>query len=256
MAGKYSIDIGGVSAGWVMSAEGGGATSDVVTEKIGPDVLRRHETIALTFGTGMSNMTGEAGGKAHSRREFTGALITELGIPALDAASKAPAHMTVKLLAEATHDVPSPRGVLPAAPPVQEPWDSSSFRLTIDGLDCSRVNKIEALTVKQKVVEHAVGEAAPVETPKLVVTLSSMTAESWDKWHKDFVIKGNDTDDKEPRSATLEYLAPDRSKVLGSVTFHGLGIFKVTPEKVESHGDKILSVTVEMYCEKITAKFA
>src|SRR5262249_1570363 len=41
-AGRIALDIGGVPAGWIESAEGGHATSDVVTEKAGVNVVRKN----------------------------------------------------------------------------------------------------------------------------------------------------------------------------------------------------------------------
>ena len=37
VSGKYGIELDGIMAGWVSSVEGGHATSDVVSEKVGPD---------------------------------------------------------------------------------------------------------------------------------------------------------------------------------------------------------------------------
>src|SRR6516162_9973556 len=59
-AGKFALDIGGVPAGWIESAEGGHATSDVVTEKVGVNAARKnmgtvvYEPITITCGVGMS----------------------------------------------------------------------------------------------------------------------------------------------------------------------------------------------------------
>ena len=92
-----------------------------------------------------------------------------------------------------------------------------NFRLKLDGLDtaCARVNKIEALTIKQKVVEDPVGEhrdyqkvPASIEYPNLVVTFSEAFADDVYKWHEDFVINGNNAQDKE-KGGSLEFLSPD-----------------------------------------------
>src|SRR5438105_15652992 len=61
VAGKYGVELDGIMAGWVWSAEGGHATSDVVLEKIGPDHIQKkhiagvkYEDITISCGTGMS----------------------------------------------------------------------------------------------------------------------------------------------------------------------------------------------------------
>ena len=60
------------------------------------------------------------------------------------------------------------------------------------------MNKIEALVVKQKVIENGVGEQrdyekvpGSVDIPNLVITLSESHAQEFYRWHEDFVIKGN-----------------------------------------------------------------
>ena len=64
------------------------------------------------------------------------------------------------------------------------------------------------------------------------------------------VIKGNNGDDKE-KGGTLEYLTPNLQEVLFTLTFQHLGIFKLTPEKVESGSENIRRLKAEMYCEDI-----
>ena len=60
-AGRFALEIDGAHAGWLHSAEGGHATSDVVTEKVGADMIQKkhlagvkYEDISISCGTGMS----------------------------------------------------------------------------------------------------------------------------------------------------------------------------------------------------------
>src|SRR5438477_6674216 len=127
-AGKYAVEVGKVTAGWVQSVEGGHATSDVITEKVGPDHIQhkhiagvKYEDITVNCGTGMSKgfynwikdsfdlkysrkngaiISADYNGKEHSRLTFTNGLITEIGFPALDAGSKDPAKMSIKFSPE------------------------------------------------------------------------------------------------------------------------------------------------------------
>jgi len=146
---------------------------------------------------------------------------------------------------------------------IQKKWLPSNFKLHIDGLDgaCSRVNKIEAITVKQKVVENPVGELrdfqkepAVLEIPNLVITFPESHSEEFYKWHEDFVIKGNNGDDKE-KNGSLEFLTPNLSEVLFTITFKHLGVFKLTPEKVESASENLRRLKAEMYCEEMEFNF-
>jgi phage tail-like protein len=289
VAGKYGIELDGVMAGWVWSVEGGHATSDVVVEKMGPDKIQRkhignvkYEDITITAGTGMSKafyqwiqdtldrkysrknraiIAADYNGKEVSRMTFTNALITEIGMPALDAASKDAAKMTIKFKPELTRFVSSKGQVIKGAldSKVQKKWLPANFRLKIEGLDEAtlRVTKIEALVIKQKVVESSAGERrdsgkepAALEVPNLVITLPESHADAVSKWHEDFVIKGNNAQDKE-KTGTLEYLTPDLKTVLFTLTFSKLGIFKLAPEKVEAGNEQIRRFKAEMYFEDI-----
>src|SRR5687768_9401445 len=129
-AGRHAIELDGVNAGWLFSADGGHATSDVVTEKVGADRLVhkhlagvKYEDFTLQCGVGMSKafytwmkdsfdrkysrkngaiIMADYDYKERSRQSFTNALITEIGFPALDAASKDAAKMTLKFSPETT----------------------------------------------------------------------------------------------------------------------------------------------------------
>ncbi|MSP60389.1 MAG: hypothetical protein EXR72_08615 [Myxococcales bacterium] len=289
-AGKYALELDGINAGWLHSVEGGHATSDVVSEKVGAGhTVHKHlggvkyEDISFSCGTGMSKgtyewikasfdhkyqrkngavLTADYDFNEHSRLTFFNAMPTEFGLPALDAASKDAAKMTIKVAPEYTRQTTSKGGASIAGkyankPGVQKKWLPANFKLQIDGLDCTRVNKIEAIVVKQKVVENPVGELrdyqkepAALETPNLVITFPESHADEFYKWHEDFVIKGNNGDDKE-KGGTLDYLDPSLKAVLFTLTFQHLGVFKLTPEKVESHSENIRRLKCEMYCEEI-----
>lgn len=285
-AGRFALEIDGQSAGWLESADGGDATSDVVLEKLGPDHIQhkhlagvKYEDITVNCGTGMSRgfydwiktgfdkqfirkkgavVSSDYSGRPISRMEWSNALIREVGFPACDAASKDAAKMTVKITPEFTRRAAATQGPLGSGRPmVLKKWLSANFRLKIDSLDCSRVNKIEAVTVKTVLAENFVGEirsyqAVPthLEVPNLVVTTAESFAADFYRWHEDFVIKGNNGRDKE-KGGTLEFLTPDLKESLFTLTFYGLGIFKLTPEKVEAGSENIRRLKAEMYCQNI-----
>ncbi len=287
---KHALELDGVVVGWLESVEGGDATADVVTERVGPDhVQRKHlagvkyEDVTVTCGAGMSSAfyqwvrdsldrrytrrngairTADTRSRELSRLNFTNALISEVGFPALDAASKDALTMTIKFAPEYTRIVRPERGGLIKPGPgkgAQKKWLPANFRIRIDGLEeaCARVSQIEALVIKQKVTERAIGdvrdyqkEPATVEIPNLVITLPESHAKPVYDWHEDFVIRGNNSDDKE-KGGTLEYLAPNLTDALFTLTFKGLGIFRLTPVKVESGREQIRRVKAEMYCEEM-----
>ena len=294
---KYGIELQHTFAGFVKEATGGDATADVVVEKLGSDHLTKkhlgplkYEEVSFKCGTGMSkelykwidtgfNQTSHSRGREDgalifadydnmevSRLTWTFGLITELGMPALDASSKDSAMMSIKFMPETTRKTWGGGGklVVPADAAKQKKWLPSNFRLRIDGCEagCAKVNKIEALTIKQKVTENAIGEQrdyqkepTSVEIPNLVITLAESHADEFYRWHEDFVIKGNNGEDHE-KGGTLEYLTPNLQEVLFTLHFFHLGVFKVSPDKMEATGEPIRRLKVEMYCEDIRFDFS
>src|SRR6266542_2854594 len=116
-AGYYALDMDGKFAGWLQSTEGGSALAEVVNEKVGTDkIVHKHiggvsyEDISVSMGTSMTKsfyewlqssvdhqtkrvtsgavITADYNFKEVGRLNFYNALITELGFPAVDAASK------------------------------------------------------------------------------------------------------------------------------------------------------------------------
>jgi hypothetical protein len=120
------------------------------------------------------------------------------------------------------------------------------------------VNKIDALTITQRIVSSGAGESRYAQTgaelllemPNLAITLPEVDSEAFRRWHEDFVIKGNNGDDAE-KNGTLEYLGPNLKDVLFTLTFRHLGIFKLTPEKFDAERENIRRLRAEMYCEEI-----
>src|SRR5262245_5412345 len=116
----FGVEFNGILVGWV---------TDVVDEKNSPDNRDKRTDIYLQCGTGMKKafydwINDAIAGKhpkkdgtivtatdtytATARLAFSAALLSEIGFPALDASSKDPAQMTVRLSPRATHAVPLP----------------------------------------------------------------------------------------------------------------------------------------------------
>jgi len=282
--------------------DGGHAVGDVITEKLAGDWLERkhlgnvkYEDISFDCGTGMSNelydwintgfnqsFNGPAGRKDGavisadydykeiSRLNWFNGILSEFSMPALDGASKDAAKMKIKITPETTRKVVGSGGSILGSgaqsnAAKQKKWTCANFALRIDGIseeNLKRVSKIDAITVKQKTVEHQVGEmrdyekeAVSVQIPNLVITIAESHAEEFYKWHEDFVVKGNCGQDAE-RGGHLDYLQPNMDpNALFTLTFFNLGIFKMSPEKVEAGQESIRKVKVEMYCEDVRFKY-
>lgn len=289
-SGRYELALDGVNAGFATAIAGGGAYADVISEKVGPDkVVHKHlagvkyEEITLSAGTGMSpafygwikdSMAGkhtrkngavialDYDGKHVSSLNFSNGLISEIGFPALDATSKDPARLHVTFAPESTRRVAGSGGVVTTHETHQNAkrWLASNFRLRIDGFDVTRVNKIEAFTLKQKIIESSVGEQRDyqkeptnIETPNLVITLPESHADAFYKWHEDFVIKGNNGQDKE-KNGSLEYMAPNLASTYFTLNFKNIGISRI--EAVDGSGDSIRRVKVTLYVEQASFDFS
>src|SRR6266568_81890 len=239
-AGRFALEIDGQFAGWIESVEGGHATSDVVGERAERESIQRKHIAGVKY-------------EELSRIDWADALITEVGFPACDAASKDAAKMTIKFSPEttrmSTRTGASAGGVYSGGlkAQVQKKWLPANFRLQIAGLEaaCTRVNKIEAIVVKQV----ASAGAPRWQVSNLVVTLPERDADLFSKWHEESV-KGGAGAGKET-GGTLVYLTPDLKEHIFTLTFRGLGISKVIPEKVEAGSENIRRVKAEMYCQDI-----
>lgn len=284
-AGKYALELDGVTAGWLQSASGGDAEGEVVQETIGADqIVRKHiaavhyTDIELSCGAGMETSiydwlastiehkfvrkdgavsSLDFNSKEVARLNFFNAVVREIAFPALDAASKDQATLTVTVAPEYARRV---KGSGAKSSSVgtkgKKPWFPSTFRLTIDGIDGKGVSKVEPIVVTQTVAESAIGELrefekepAHLELGDLVVTVAESKAADFVAWHNDFVIKGNNGTDAE-KTGTLEFLTSDLKQVLFTLELKGLGIFKLVRE-AGAAAEGISKLRASMYCEEL-----
>jgi hypothetical protein len=293
-AGKYGLELGGNMAGWVLSVEGGGAVGEVVTEAVGPDLTAKKHIANIKFedlktevGTEMSRpfyqwikdttdgkhprmdgsvLTANYDFAVTSELTFSQALITEVDFPALDAASKEAAKMTVKFSPQQTRFKQGAGGKVASSSAkidanALKRWAPSNFRITIDGVDCTRVSKVESVSIKQKVAQDQIGvfrEPSKLPTAfeysNIVVTLPESSARSWYDWHQSFIIDGK-RDQANEKTGKIEFLSPNMQEVLFTLDLKQVGIFRLTPDKGEP-GDAIRRVKAEMYVERIDFSFS
>lgn len=280
--GRFALELDGVRAGWLVSASGGNAEGVVVVEPSGTEgVIRkriggvRYADVELSVDTRLSKQLSGwlAGmiGRKHvpkdgavlfvdfnarevGRLEFFNALIREVSFPAVDATSKEPAKLTIKVAPELTREAKG-TGTQVMAPPSQAGRVAlaSNFRLSIEEVDCARVTGIGPITIKQKIAETEVGgrvDLEPtgfVEIGELVVTVAGDGAD-FVAWHKDFVVNGSASATE--KTGKLELLAPDMKTVLFTLTFAGLGIFNLKHENVEV--ERVPRLRAWIYCEEVS----
>jgi hypothetical protein len=203
--------------------------------------------------------------KVRHIRAFQDALLTEIGFPACDGAAKDAAFMSLKFQPWTVRNKKGDDSTVDnPADMAQKHWHPSDFRFVIDGLDkaCAKVSKIDAINIKQTVVRDHIGqerdyfeEPGKIEFPNIKIILSEEYSHDFFAWHEDFVINGNNEEEKH-KSGSLVYLNRNRQKELLTLTLSGLGIFKISAAARENNKDEIARVTVECYCENVVSKFA
>lgn len=285
--GSYFLTLDGVKCGFVKSVDGGEISAEVINEPAGPDYFvkkhigqpkygdfqvqvgfsmtkKMYEWIAQSWTQAHPRANGsivalDSNSNAVSERQFTQALLTETTIPAIDSSSKEPSYLTVKLAPETIRMLKggSKSSASENGQNEQKMWLPCNFRLQIDGLDCSRVSKIDSFTVKQTASSKDIGDArdyakepGKVEFPNLKITLPEASAQSWTAWHEDFVLKGNNDQMKE-KNGTLTLLSPNRKEELLRIQFFNMGIFRLQNDKTETGAESIRHVVAELYVEKM-----
>lgn len=196
-----------------------------------------------------------------ARREFFNALISDVTIPTLDGSSKDAGYLTVTIAPEQiAHKTDS--GKLQSATSKQKLWLTANFRLELDGLDTTKVSKIDSFTVKQQIIEFREGEQripqrlpGKLEFPNLVVTFASASGPSWLSWFEDFVVKGNNGDDKE-KSGRIVFLAPNLKDELGSIDLFHVGIYQLDDGVFDPVNEPSALMRAYLYVERMKLNVA
>jgi hypothetical protein len=290
VSGNFMFELQGVKCGFIKSVGGGGISAPVVEEKVGPDYfVKKHigqpqyEDFEMQIGFSMTKavyewvqnswkqnymrkdgaiIAADYNLNAKSQRDFFHALITETSIPACDGSSKDPAYMTLKFAPEYTRYKKASGKVQGEINGLnQKMWLPSNFRLEIAGIDCSRVNKVEGLTIKQTTVTDDLGDArdqakepGKLEFPALKFSLAEVTAQPLLDYFETFVIKGNNEETQE-KSGALIFLSANREKELARVNFYNMGIYKLSPDKSEANDDKVKRISCEWYVERMEFEY-
>lgn len=177
-----------------------------------------------------------------TERAFSNALISETAFPALDAASKEPATLTVRFSPETITPKPGTGKLTLGSLGKQKLWQTSNFRLEIEGLETGKVKAIDSFSI----IRPSGPEPAKIDFPDLKISIAEPLAQSWIDWHADFVVKGNH-EDKHEKNGKILFLAPDLKTQLARVDLHNLGIFRLSTES--GGGSHAGLIKAELYCE-------
>jgi hypothetical protein len=280
-SGRAALELDGVDAGWLASVSGGDAEGVVVSETGTDGVIRKHiggvrytdielsvnvplrpplsDWVAGTIGQKRVGRNGairfvDADLREIARLDFSNALIREVTFQPLDAASKEPARVTMKLAPESTRRLKGTGQPIMPSVPVQRPIArASNFRLSIEGLDCKRVASIGPITIKQQIVETGAGggrvrlePGGSLDIGELAVAVAGDSPD-FIAWHNEFVVVGSPSASE--KTGTLELLAPDLKTAVSRLTFAGLGIFNLQHETGEA--ERLPRLRASMYCEEV-----
>ncbi len=288
-AGHFNLVLNGDNSGFLTKFEGLGIDAKVIEEASHSDYVKKHlgpvhyGEFSLQTGIGeflpLNAWIEQTADRKQPRRDgafvtstlkyakphtvaFQDALITAIEIPACDASAKEVGLMTLSIMPELTKWQLGAGEVAPNQPRARKSWLRSDFVLSIPGLDCSKVTKVDSLTIKQTVARNQVGQERDnqltpekIDYPNLEVTLPIGAAETWLAWHQSFVIDGKN-DDAQEKTGTLVFLSQNRKSTLMTLSFHNLGIFAVGADDQDDKSDnKVQCVKVKMYCERMTVDF-
>jgi hypothetical protein len=288
---SYALELEGASAGFPSSANGGYPAGTVVVGRTAPDpVLRKHiagvryEDINVSCGSGMSKELADwIGGmttakpsrksgaiytlddlssKTIARLRFYDALITAVELPELDTASNDKAELAFTITPDKT-EIQTDR--LPDIQPPQRASQKaclrSNFRMQLGGLDCSKVNKVDAIRISvlrnpaPAIMDEVTGFT--VDVSNISITLAQPSAKGFYEWFDDFVMKGKN-DRTKLKSGSLQLLSPDLREALFTFNLMDIGIYRIAPERSASSGrdGTIPRVRVDLYFEQMRLAFA
>jgi hypothetical protein len=283
-AGQIELALEGVRCGNLFSVEGGEISAEVVSIlAAGHPFPKKHLGVThyadfvVRFGFGLDDrlyhwVTRTLAGKLApqdgvitvrtaqailDQRRFQRGTLTEFTVPDLDALSKEPAFFTARIRPESIgreSSVTKPE--LPLGRPADHRWLSSGFRLSIDGLDCKRVRRIESFTVRQRSLTDSVGDQripaaqrSGLEFPHLRVFLGEAGASTWFDWHEDFVVKGH-CEEAQERKGVLAFFSPE-GKELAQLRCSNLGIFRLSWRTGVAGAEQLPLLVADLYCEQM-----
>ncbi len=204
-------------------------------------------------------------GRITDALEFRGARIREVTFDALDAASREPGRVTVKLSPQtAAHQTYNPPSAAPSGWNVsQKVWLSSNFRVAIEGLPCNRVSKVASFslvpaapppgTVKGLALASPKVEAFSVKATSIAtdITLTVAMADytAFQTWATSVLTQGHSTDTK---NGTIQLLDASLQQTVQTISFTGLIVTAIHTNTVSGSGDQIQRFTITMHAPKVS----
>ena len=284
--GRSALVLKNQKCGLITNLSSGGIRADVHEEKMGPGhATKKHvgglhyPEISLDIGFAMSQpvfdwiatswknegsesvkgsiLNLDASYEARAEWQFE-AMITRTTIPAMDTRATDPVWLGLEITPfRLTPKTAS--GKVSASDPKhpEKILYPRNFKLEVEGLDCSRVCRVDSFSVTQAVhfpgpnddLREMTPEIGRVKFPNLRITFADALEQSWMSWFDDFVIQGNEKE----KSGKLTLLSPNQQP-LASIEFVNLGIFAFGFAG-SSAADKSTFAAAEMCCDRMEFHF-
>ena len=203
-AGRFALFVDGEAAGF--DAVGGGAVEGLRTPTKAASAVRGRAPLTLQVSGPLDRslfgwLQGSVAGKRPARTvhvaqlggrsvDFANAMISEIGFPALDGSSKDAAKLKLTIVAEQLRFHPASRKLVRPPKPKAKKWLSSAFEFEIAGLPGKQVTKVDAFTIKQKIVRDRMGKfreptkhPTKLEVPNIKITLNAAAEPALRKWY-------------------------------------------------------------------------
>ena len=275
------LNVGGAFVGSINEFEGGLARGIVNETSGGPDSITKKSITNVTFDdltikvstdleASFYNWVQESverrasekdgvitscdlNGNVTSQLDFQRGLITEITFPALDASSREAGNITVKIAPENTKLSTNPNGKCQTLLNKSKRWVPSNFKLELDGLDATRVVRIESFTTKMRLASEGIGRPGgrtytKAEFQNLRVTISNASLKTWLDCYDSFLIKGLRADANE-KSGAIVLLDPTLKNEIGRIKLSNVGMVRM--QSASNSGEAIGQTTFELYVERM-----
>jgi len=287
-AARVVLEIDGVGSAAVSNITGGNVTADVIVEPAAGSGFAQKRlgqphvvpvTVEVTVGDLLPWITQTLGGAGQTvngrilefdpsnsivaERQFNNATLTEIAFPALDGSSKEPARMKLTFQPQNISTKPASGGG--KVPPIGDGKSkrpmASAFRVTIPGVDCTGVARVEPITITFKGSNTASRGGRDVQGPKnsaetvagdLVLSVADSKAGGFTEWHDRSVVRG-ETSNAE-KTATVELLTPDLKNSILTLEGQGVGIVTLRQPAQAAGAEAVRRVEAQMYVEQWRVK--
>ena len=170
-------------------------------------------------------------------------LLREVVLPGLDASVHDQRFLKLKIAPQSVRRRPGGSVIVGEQEPGRELY-AHAFTVEIDGIDCSGVQAVAPIAVQTRMEERKRGGLLAFSDVHLQVAAGKLG--SFQAWFDDFVLRGNNDDDKE-RDGRVTFYDPLLKDALATLELYHLGIYRV------GAADRALA-QVDLYCERMELK--